>query len=507
MTSSRMLNAKRNAIWGIVYKVVTLFLPFIVRTIMIKTLGAEYLGLSSLFTSVLNVLSLAELGFGTAMVYAMYKPIAEDDTDTICALLNLYKKIYRGIGTLILVLGLCLMPFIRFFISGNVPTDINIYWLFGIYLINTAVSYFLFAYMSSVLTACQRHDIPVKVQTCAILVKCLLQIAVLLTIKNYYAYVVILPVTTIAGNLATAYFARKYYPQYVCRGEISSELQHKIKSKTLALLSVKITSVIYNSVDSIVISAFLGLTLLTKYNNYYYLMNSIIALITVIFNSITASLGNSIVVESKEKNYKDFMNLSFINAWIVGWCSICLFCLYQPFMVIWMGEDMLFENGIMVCFCIYFYVFQLKSVQSVYKDAAGLWREDMWRAYASNIFNLVVNLLLVRVVGVYGILLSTILALLVISYPWQTWIIHKKLFETSMKPYIRNLLVYSAVTVVVALITQNICGFVPFAGWTGLFMKAAICVVIPNVLILIIACKTNEFKEMLRIIRKLIKKV
>ena len=129
MKDSRTKNALRNMIFGFFNKFVVLLFPFIIRTVIIKTLGSEYLGLNSLFISILQVLNLAELGFSAAIVYSMYKPIAENDTKTICALMNLYKKIYRVIGFTVMAIGLFLLLFLKFFIKGAYPTDINIYYL------------------------------------------------------------------------------------------------------------------------------------------------------------------------------------------------------------------------------------------------------------------------------------------------------------------------------------------------------------------------------------------
>lgn len=504
--ASRTKNATRNIVWGIAYKVSTLFLPFAVRTVMIYSLGSEYLGLSSLFTSVLNVLSLAELGVGSAMVYAMYKPIAEKDIDTVCGLMNLYRKIYRIIGVLIIIVGVAIMPFLHKFISGDVPDDINIYLLFIIYLINTAGSYLLFAYQASVLNASQRNDVASKVNMFTGIAKNVFQIVILLLLRNYYGYVLLLPITSFAANIITAVCARKMFPEYSCCGTVETKLIKEIKSKVMALFAVKITSVIYNSVDSIVISAFLGLVALAKYNNYYYIMSAIISIVTVLFTSITSSIGNSIVLESDQKNYKDYMNLSYINAWIVGWCTVCLLCLYQPFMKLWVGEELMFGMGIVICFCVYFYAFQLKSVQSAYKDAAGLWKEDMWRSYAANAFNLVMNIILVQLVGIYGILLSTILALTVITYPWQTWMIHKKLFHCSMWGYLKKLAVYTMITLAACAGTYWICEKIPGKGILNLILRLIICMIVPNVIFLVTTFKMNEFNESLRIVKRIMER-
>lgn len=501
--ASRTKNATRNITWGILYRFVTLALPFLTRTAMIYTLGSEYLGLSGLFTSILNVLSLAELGVGSAMVYAMYKPIAEKNVDTVCALLNLYKKIYRIIGGIIVTAGILILPFIRNFISGDVPKDVNIYLLFVIYLIDTAGSYFLFAYQASVLNACQRNDISSKVNIITNIIKNVAQIFALLLWNNYYCYAAFLPITSIASNIVIAYTARRMYPNYICKGKVEQKLAKEIRQKIFALFAVKISTVIYNSVDSIVISAFLGLVALAKYNNYYYIMSAVVSIVNVIYNSATASIGNSIAFESDKKNYDDYMNLSFINAWIVGWCTVCFLCLYQPFMKIWVGKDLMFDMGVVICFCLYFYVHQLKSVQSAYKDAAGLWKEDMWRSYAANIFNLIVNIILVKVVGVYGVLISTILALLVITYPWQTWMIHKRLFHCSMIPYIARLGIYTVVTIIACAITYFLCTFVREDGVLALLIKLVICSIVPNMIFLLASLRTKELKLMIKTLKKM----
>ena len=502
----RTKNAARNITWGLVYKFSTLAVSFIARTVMIYTLGAEYLGLNSLFSSVLRILSLADLGFGTAITYSMYKPVAENDEETVCALLGLYRKIYRIVGLVILGAGLLLLPFVPYMIAGSVPSGVNVRILFSIYLLDTVSSYFFFAYRASVLTAHQRNDIPSVVSMVTNLAKNLIQIAILLTIRNYYCFVLVIPGISIITNLITAYLAKRYYPQYECRGTVDQETQKQIGRKTRALLGVKITSLIYNSVDSVVISSFLGLAVLGKYNNYYYVMDALIAVIAVIFSSIQSTVGNSIVLETPEKNYRDYMNLSYINAWLIGWCTVCLYCLYQPFIRLWAGESLMFGKRMVVWFCVYFYVYQLKIVQSTYKDAAGLWREDMWRSYGANLFNLVANLILVQVIGVEGVLLSTILSLLVITYPWQTWMIHRKLFCCSMKPYVIRLLIYTAATVTACLVTEMICNLVTLNGIWELISRGLICCVVPNLLFLLFSLKTKEFAEMRKTVEKVLLK-
>lgn len=503
---SRIQIAKKNIIWAIIYQITVIILPFITRTIMIYTWGSEYLGLNSLFTSILSVLNVAELGIGNAVVYAMYKPLALNDNKTICALLGFYRKIYHIIGLVVVIGGLAILPFIRYLISGNIPDDVNVYILFLIYLLDTSGSYFLFSYQAAILKANQRNEIINKVSAGISIIKSVGQILVLLLCKNYYLYALFVPLASILVNIIVACVTRKIYPNYSCKGKIDQRLKTEIKKKVMALFVSKTTGIIYNSSDSIAISAFLGLITLTKYNNYYYILNAVSAVVSSIFSSITSTIGNSIVLESEEKNYKDYINLSFINSWIVGWCTVCLFCLYQSFMKIWIGEQLMFDEGIIIGFCLYFYVQQLKTVLNVYRDAAGLWREDMWRDCIANIFDIVANIILVQIIGVYGILISTIIAILFISYPWQAWTVHKNLFHCSMWPYIGKLGFYSFVTIGACWFTNYICNYIRGDGVGQLFIKAFICCTIPNVIFLICYFKTKEFSNMIGVVRNAFKK-
>ena len=322
MQIQRSVNAKRNIVWGLVNKIVCLLLPFLVRTIIIQKMGAEYLGLNNLFASILQVLSLSELGFSSAIVYSLYKPIAENDSKTICAYMAFYRKAYRIIGVVITSIGIALLPFLSFFISGDVPDDINIYILYVVYLANTAIGYFAFAYKNAILNAHQRNDIISNILTLTQGGMYFCQICVLILFKNYYVYLLIMPLCTVCNNLITAHFAKKLYPDYVCRGNISKGELDQIKTQIAGLMLHRICQTSRNSLDSIFISAFLGLNMAAIYSNYYYIMNAIIGILSVFSNALVAGVGNSIAIETVEKNYKDFKKINYLYMLISGWCFI-----------------------------------------------------------------------------------------------------------------------------------------------------------------------------------------
>ena len=441
-------NVIQGSFWGILWRIVTIIFPFIIRTIIIKKLGSDYSGLNSLFSSVLNVLNLADLGIGAAMVFAMYKPVANDDYDKISALLNLYRKAYLIIGAVVLGLGGATMPFLRFLISGDVPNDINIYILFLIYLLNSASTYFFFAYYNSILFAYQRQADSSKIQLFVYVFSYLIQIVFLLLFKNFYLYIIILPISTIAYNLLSCLYVRKKYPNIRPRGIVDASEKKEIKKNVISLFVFKIGSIVGNSIDSIIISSFLGLTIVSNYNNYYYILNAVSGVVLILFNSLTAGLGNKLVYNSEDQNAKEFSLILSINALIVVLCTNCMFGLYQDFISFWLGEEFLLDYGLMICFCIYFFVHLIRKTCVTYRDAAGMWRDTMLMPLVSASINLTLDILLVKAIGLYGIIVATIFCMFFIELPWEAVLLLKKKIKYPAWKYFTRVLIYCFVSIV-----------------------------------------------------------
>lgn len=465
------------------------------RTAMIYFMGIQYLGLNSLFVSVLQVLNLAELGVGSAMVFSMYKPIAEDDYPTICALMNMYRSYYRLIGIVIACIGTLIIPFIPKLISGSIPEDINIYVLYCLYLGSTVLSYWLFAYKNSILLAYQRNDVISKISLVACTVQYGLQLFMLSLFHNYYGYIIVMLMMQAFSNVATAIIADRMYPYFKPNGTIEKKEQEKIKQRIKDLFTSKIGGIIYDSADTIVISAFMGLTALAVYQNYFYILNSVSGFIYIIFASCTAGIGNSIVVESKEKNVKDLSKFTFIICWISGFCSCCLLCLYQPFMELWVGEDYMLAFSAVICFVVYFFCRQLNTVFNVYKDASGMWHEDKYRPLAAALTNLILNLILVQFMGLYGVLLSTVLAILCVGMPWLlhnlfAWIFEKK----DLRPFIKKLIFYCIMVAISCVVCYLVCSFVNLQLIPTIIIRAIICCIIPNLIFYLVYRRTEEFQ-------------
>jgi len=504
MKLERTKNATRNIVFGIVLKIYQIAVPFILRTAMIHYLGMEYLGLNSLFTSILQVLNLAELGVGSAMVFSMYKPIAEDDTVAICALMRLYKIYYRAIGAIVLAAGLIFMPFLPYLIKSGLPDGINIYVLYMLNLGATVLSYWMYAYKNCLLSAHQRTDVPSKINFGVSSAEYVLQFLMLFVFRNYYLYLIIKLGTQALTNILTAVIVDKMYPKYHAKGKLSNEVIRKINRRICDLFTGKIGAVIVNSVDSIVISSFLGLTTLAIYNNYYYVLTSIIGFGAVFFSACTAGIGNSLLIEMPEKNFADFKKITLIVVWLSGFCTCCLLCLFQPFMKIWVGTDAMFGFEEVICLCLYYFVYEIISLLILFKDAAGIWHEDRFRPLATGLCNLIMNLVLVQYIGILGILLSTILSFLFIGIPWLIHNLFTNLFHFDPMPYIKRLLYYILITVIACLAGYFFCALIPDDGIFLLIAKGVVCCIVPNLIFLLAYYRLPEFKQVIYLIKKVI---
>lgn len=502
MESERIRNSSRNIRWGLINQALMILGPFVTRTVILYTLGTAYLGLNSLFTSILQVLNMAELGFASAIVYNMYKPIALGNTELVCALMKLYKKVYRLIGISILIIGAVLIPFLSYLIKGSYPSDINLTYLYLVYLLDVASSYFLFAYQNCLLVAHQRNDIVSKIAVMMHIIMYAGQCILLILTKDYMYYALLMPVYTISNNIYCAYISRKYYPQYICSGEVGEEIKNDIKKQVSGLLITKIAATTRNSFDSIIMSAFIGISIVGVYGNYSLIMSAVISLLIVILRGIQASVGNSVAIESKEKNYSDFLNLVFIYAWLSGFCTTVMFCLYQPFIKLWAGIDNLLSLDIVILQCLYFYFLTAGDVTSVYIDATGIWSKYKLKAVLESISNLVLNLMLVQKFGIFGIVFSTVITRLLFGFFWGEYLMFKSYFGIQfLNKFYYSYTQYFLITIIASALSWACCEYLILPVFIDFIFRILICCIIFNVLFYIAFNKRKELYDIKNIIR------
>lgn len=495
MKLERKKNAKKGIVYGVVNKIVTLLFPFVIQTITIKFLGIEYVGIKGLFGSILSILSLAELGVGSAIVYSMYKPIAEDDIETIGALLKLYKDLYHVIGGIILIIGVLLLPFLRFFIHGEYPAEINIHYVFVLYLVNIVISYWMYAYKSSLLSAYQRTDIISNIGTVVQSVMSCIQIIFLITTKNFYVYLWISICFTIINNLITSVCVDHMFPEIRCEGNVSAALKKNIKTNVMGLIVNKICGATRNTFDSIFVSMFLGLAQAAIYSNYFYILSALNGFTGVVLTSLLAGVGNSIALESREYNFRQMMMLNTIYMIIGGWMGTCMLCLYQPFMMLWMGEDLMLPQHIMVLFPIYFYIEKMGDIRGVYADAAGLFWENRYRTVIEAVANIVLNYIFVLKWGIFGIVFATIITLFFIGFMGSTLVIFKYYYKHGMKEYLLSQMFYLVTFVVVGTITYLLCINIQVNNMViCCIVRTVICCILPPVLVWLIVHRRSDYK-------------
>ena len=508
MKIERTRNAARNIVFDGMLKLLNIIIPFFLRSIMLHYLGVEYLGLSGLFRSILSFLNLAELGVGSAMVFSMYKPIAEDDTGAICALVRLYRTFYRVIGLFIAVVGLALTPFLRNLIDGDIPADINLYILYFMNLGSTVLTYWLFAYKRSLLDAHQRTDVISKVSLCTQFVEYILKIPALIIFRNYYLFLGVQLAAQVAINILTALQVNRMYPEYTPRGHLPREKVMDIVHRVRDLFTSKFSSVVFNFADTMVISAFMGLTALAVYQNYYFVITALRTFIEVIIGACIAGIGNSLVTESEEKNYRDLARLTMLFGWLMGVGSTMLLCLYQPFMQIWMGRENMLTFNYVICFVIYFYTMGMNKLINMFKDAAGIWHKDRFRPLVAALVNLGLNLATVRWLGLYGVLLSSVVSIVAVQIPWLFHNMFQEIFPRKyLWQYVRAFSSLAAVALVSCASSWLICSAFRLEVWPALVLNACISFLIPNLLFFAIYGRGPLFKEsMMQIKRVLLRK-
>lgn len=459
MNPSRTKNTMRNAAWGMIYRITTLLGPFAVRTVIINKLGMEYAGLSNLFTSILTVLNLANLGFSSSLVFTMYRAVADGDREALCAMLAFFRKVYKIVGLVILGLGMAVMPFLPHLIKRDCPADINLYILFAIYLVETSMDYLMFAYNEALFTAYQRSDITMKISTVRYVIQYSLQAALLVIFANYYIYVIVLPLMVFPNNIAKYVAARRLYPDITCKGKLDPEIKRQIYKKVATLFGHKFGNTTLVSIDIVVISAYLGLTMSGIYGNYYLILTAVNGLVEVITNGSISSIGNKLVTDPIDDNYKLFNTMTYGWSFIIGGAAACMLCFYQPFICgVWIGEEGLLNNWLMVLIVVYFYTWMIRIMQLTFRDAAGLWNKDWLKPYLAMILNIIGSIWLIKRTGdVSGVLVPTILIFVLLYFPWEAWVLFKYLFKRNAWNYVKRILLYTVLNVCTCAICYGVC--------------------------------------------------
>lgn len=508
---SRVKKSMKNTVFGMVGLFCSLIVSFITRSIFIRILGVEYNGVNGLFSNVLQVLNLAELGFATSIAYALYKPLKEHDEKAAATLMHYFSKIYRIIAIIVAVAGCCCIPFLQYLISEDISelsfslTELRIY--FAIYLVNTVCSYLL-AYKRTIITADQNNYLITNVDNSCNIVLNILQIVLLYLTRNFYAYLITMVAKTFFNNLIIHIIASSHYPylsQY--RNEkLSKEEKSSIFKNVQALFLHRIGSVLIFSTSSIIISAFVSLIDAGKYSNYMLIVYNVNAFINIIFNSLTASIGNLCLEDDKEYQYVVFKRISYLSNFCSIFTFVCYICLFNDFIAIWLNEEMQFDIIIVAAIALETMMGYIRRAVNAFKDAMGLFRQDWFKPIIGAIVGIGAAIGLSSVWGTFGVLIGYTIAVAFIEVPIENFVLFKYGLQRNVWPQVLRLVATTLIGIALAAFTYYICTFIPDGiGW--FILEFVFVMLFVTVVFLLLTCRTAEFKYYVGLAKQLIQKV
>ncbi len=507
--NSRLGKSMLNLFSGFAYRIFMMLTSFAVRTVFIRCLSADYLGISGLYNNILSMLSLAELGFATAMVFSLYQPLANDDQYKLAQLLQLYKKVYRIIGTVVLVLGLALVPFLDVLIK-DAPDVGNLTLYYLLYLGNSVVSYWFFAYRNSVLHADQKAYLVTGLRGLFNLIKSVTQILILLLLRNYTAYLLVQIGCTIAQNTATAVITQRRYPGILQKTEpLPSADRKRIFADVRALMVQRISFVALNGTDSVIISAFVGLRWVGLVSNFNLVIDAITGILCQVTNAISASMGNFFVKEERESGYQLFRRVDFMGFWLYTFCSVALLTLLNPFVELWLGKSFTLEQSVVLWLVLRFFVACLMNMLSTTQATLGQFVQDQYHPPIAAAMNIALSIWLSKPFGVSGILMATVFTRLAINLWYSPLVIHRDGFGRSVKPYYLMWLGRFALIAAIMLLMSGISAHVLRGGVT-LWSFAALMVLtalIPNAIMLALYRKNPHFLYYLGLVKGIFRRI
>lgn len=500
----RVRSAAKNIAFGQIGNLVTQILNFILRTMFIQYLGDTLNGVNDLYTSVLSVLSMAELGVGTALNYSLYKPVAVGNIEKIKSYMQLYKKAYRTIGIVIAVIGTGIAPFLPYLVKqpqGVSVRDLTLYYF--IFLFNTVSTYFV-AYKYSLVNAEQKNYIQTNIITVTKVITVCLQIAVILTTGNFYIYLLTAAFVELAQKIFVSYYLNRRYPYLKERNaqKLSAEETGEIVTKTKALVFHKVGDVARLQTDSMIISGFINVTLVGFVGNYNLILNSIANMVNTVFNSVLSGFGNLIATESKEKQYQLFKVYRFFACWIYGFSAVGFFLLLTPFVSLWLGEEKTLAFTMVSCILIDYYFKGDRIVLSNFKTAAGVFEQDKYLALIQGVVNLIISIVLVQKIGLTGVYIGTIVSGLIANIT-KPFIIYRVILEKPVRQYftdsVKYLLTLTAILALLSGIKTILMPRVTVITFGIMFL--VICVVF-NLIFFLLFRKTEEFGYLTGILKR-----
>lgn len=500
-----------NMFTGIAGYGVNTIVGFICRIIFVRLLSASYLGVNGLFTNILSMLSLAELGISSAITFALYKPIVQNDEKKITAIMHFYRKAYAVIGVFVAVVGLGLIPFLDILIKDVPDIKESIYIIYLLYLTNTVLSYF-FSYRQSLLNAMQRHYIVVGYSYVITISQSILQMVFLLLTKEYLFYLIIQCIGGITYNYWISHKAAKDYPYIKDKNvdPLSKEETWTLLKNVKALAVNKVSGVLVNSTDNIAITYFSGLSSVGFASNYVLFSSTLDKLITQLFNSLTGSVGNLNASVDEDTRYRFFKVLNLANFWLYGWAAIGIAFVSGDLVQWFYGAEYIMSIKIPIILAINFYTIGMLHASYTYKSTLGLFRYGQYLLFLTGIINLILDVVFGRRWGIFGIYLATLIARLCTNLWYEPYAVYKYGLKKNPVIYLKRYIKFACVLLICGILCWKLCGLCDFPIVGNIVAKCIICSVVPNAVFVGCFHKLEEYlylkNSMKRIVSKIVRR-
>lgn len=489
MSESRTKKSINNMVMGLINQITTLLLSFISRTIFIRILGVDLLGVNGLFTDVLSLLSMADLGFNTAMVYSFYKPIAENDTKKISALTNFYKKVYNIIAISITIIGIAILPFLNLIVNTDKDIPLlKVYYLFS--LAGVIISY-LFVYKTSIITADQKNYIVMKISTVINFIKTIVQIISLIVFKNYIIYLSINLIGNFLNNYIASKKAVKLYPYIKEHNILPKKDRRDIFENVKSMFIYKISSLLLTATDNTIISMLIGTVFVGYYSNYALVSSKAIIILQIIFGALTASIGNVIVREKSEKRYEIFQATQSVSFIICGIVVTSFSLLINDFIKVWLGSEFTFSYTVVLTITLNMYLSCVLQPLWTYREATGLYIKTKYVMFIAAVVNIILSIVLGKLLGIAGIFMASAIARLSTYFWYEPFVLFKEYFDQTPRKYYKSMSLNFLLMISVILLFNIIFSKVLVNTWMGLIIKSIIIGIITTILFLTIYCKTE----------------
>lgn len=506
MSGSRSKKTAKNMMFGFMYQGVTLILSFISRSVFINTLGVEYLGLNGIFTDVLKLLSMADLGFALAMSYSFYKPLAEDDKDKVASLVAFYNKVYNIIAIAVTILGLAFVPFLRLII--NVDRDIPLLEVYYLFSLAGIISSYLFVYKTTLLTADQKNYKITKVRTATSLIKTVLEVITLLLFKNYILYLSIALIMQFGNNFYASHVAVKEFPYIADRRKakpLTKEEQQGIFTSLKSVFVYKLSMMLYNFTDNILISMITGTVMVAYYSNYLMLSSKLLLAEQIIFASMTASVGNLIVQEKEEKRLEVFDSMQSISYIFCGIIT-CVFALMSNDVIyVWLGQSFQLPLTVIIAITINTYFSCVLQPLWIFRDATGIYRKTKYIMLIGAVLNVVLSVVLGLKIGLAGIIFASAISRVATYFWYEPKLLFREYFGTSAAGYflglLKNFVVVIALSGCIFYFSRNIT----VENWVTLFIKGVVIGAICTIVFIGVYIKTDGAQSIIRRAKKILK--